>query len=247
MEVLAWKDHAVKSPVLFDLDETLFSRTASVRVFVEHQFSGKEIGNFTSLDALCDRFMMLDARGSVSKTIVYKSITQEMGLACDDDGRALFEEYEANAWRHAFAFDGMRELLLWLRGDGRKIGIVSNGQTHIQLRSLLALNLDRLVDTYLISEAEACRKPDPEIFRRAAKRLAAEPQDCIFVGDFPHSDMAGARAAHMRTVWVPNGFQWPNDFDWRPDAIVSSLDEVRGVVEKLDREAMKLQSSVQDI
>lgn len=81
MEVLAWKDHAVKSPVLFDLDETLFSRTASVRVFVEHQFSGKEIGNFTSLDALCDRFMMLDARGSVSKTIVYKSITQEMGLA----------------------------------------------------------------------------------------------------------------------------------------------------------------------
>ncbi|WP_243266357.1 HAD family hydrolase [Sulfitobacter sp. DSM 110093] len=229
--------------MLFDLDETLFNRTASVRLFVEHQFSGKDLGRFTSLDAICDRFMMLDARGSVSKTIVYKTITQEMGLGGDDDGQALFDEYETNAWRHAFAFEGMRELLLWLHQDGRKIGIVSNGQTHIQLRSLLALNLDRLVDTYLISETEACRKPDPEIFRRAAQRLAAEPQDCIFVGDSPHADMAGARAVDMRTVWFPNGLQWPSDFDWRPDAMISSLDDVRGVVEKLDREVAKRQPS----
>ncbi|QUS37421.1 HAD family hydrolase [Falsirhodobacter algicola] len=224
----------MKSPVLFDLDETLLSRAASVRIFVEQQFSGKDLGRFTSLDTLCDRFMMLDARGTVSKSVVYKIITQEMGLGCTDCGRALFDEYEANAWRHAFAFDGMRELLLWLRGDGRKIGIVSNGQTHIQLRSLLALNLDRLVDTYLISEAEACRKPEPEIFRRAAQRLAAAPQDCIFVGDSPHADMAGARAVQMRTVWFQNALPWPDDFDWRPDAIVSSLGDVRGVVENLD-------------
>lgn len=40
---------------------------------------------------------------------------------------------------------------LW--DTGRRTGIVSNGQTHIQLRSLLALNLDRLVETYLISKA----------------------------------------------------------------------------------------------
>ncbi|EEX16309.1 hydrolase [Citreicella sp. SE45] len=224
----------MKSPVLFDLDETLFNRAASVRAFVEHQFSGRDLGPFATLEALCDRFVALDARGSVAKTIVYRTIMQEMGW--DDDGRVLFDEYEANAWRHAFAFDGMRELLLWLRDDGRKVGIISNGQTHIQLRTLLALNLDRLVDTYLISETEACKKPDPEIFHRAARRLAVDPRDCIFVGDSPHADMAGARAAHMRTVWFPNGLSWPDDFDWQPDAIVSSLGDVCKVVQKLDRE-----------
>ena len=39
------KDHALKSPVLFDLDETLFNRAASVRGFVEHQFSERDLGS----------------------------------------------------------------------------------------------------------------------------------------------------------------------------------------------------------
>jgi len=229
------KENALKSAVLFDLDETLFSRSASIRSFVEQQFSERALGRFAGLATLCERFMELDARGSVPKTTVYRVITEEMGLPCDDEGQALFEDYEANAWRHALAFEGMRELLLWLREDGRKIGIVSNGQTHIQLRSFLALNLDRLVDTYLISETEECRKPDTEIFWRAARRLSVEPKDCIFVGDSPHADMAGARAAGMTTVWLPNGLTWPESFEWRPDATVSTLDEVRTVVAQWDR------------
>lgn len=142
------KESALKAPVLFDLDETLLNRSASVRAFVEQQFKSRDLGRFANINALCDRFMALDARGSVPKTTVYRIIMDEIGLPCNDAGRTLFDDYEANAWRHAFAFEGMRELLLWLREDDRKTGIVSNGQTHIQLRSLLALNLDRLVDTF---------------------------------------------------------------------------------------------------
>ncbi len=220
------------SPVLFDLDETLFNRSASVRAFVTQQFSGRDLGRFVTLNAACDRFMVLDARGSVPKTVVYQTLTQEMGGG--NDWQALFDDYEANAWRHATGFEGMRELLVSLRKQGRKLGIVSNGQTHIQLRSLLALGLDRLVDCYLISETEGCRKPEPEIFRRAASRLGAEPRDCIFVGDSPQADMAGARAVQMRTVWFPNGLAWPVDFDWQPDAVVTSLAEVGEAIEKLD-------------
>ena len=225
----------MKSAVLFDLDETLFNRSASIRCFVEQQFSNRDLGNFADLQALCDRFMELDARGSIPKITVYRVITEEMGLRYDDNGHALFNDYEANAWRHAFAFDGMRALLLWLREDGRKTGIVSNGQTHIQLRSLLALSLDRLVDTYLISEAEGCRKPEPEIFERAASRLAINPSACVFVGDSPHADMAGARAVGMRTIWFPNGLIWPSDFDWHPDATISTLSEIRTVIEQWEQ------------
>lgn len=225
----------MKAPVLFDLDETLFNRSASIRAFVEQQFNSKDLGRFANINAICDRFMALDARGSVPKTTVYSVITDEIGLPCNDAGQALFDDYEANAWRHAFAFEGMRELLLWLREDGRKTGIVSNGQTHIQMRSLLALNLDRLVDSYLISEAEACRKPDPEIFLRAADSLAVDPQHCIFVGDSPFSDMAGARGVGMKTIWFPNGLTWPSEFEWRPDAEITKLAEVRTVIERWDR------------
>ncbi|MDP0929898.1 HAD family hydrolase [Paracoccus onubensis] len=220
------------SAVLFDLDETLFDRSASVRSFVRQQFAGSGIGRFPSVTDLCNRFMELDARGSMPKIEVYGTLIEEMGGHRDELRQALFDDYEANAWRHAVPFDGMRPLLSWLRQNGRKIGIVSNGQTHIQLRSLLALNLDRMVDAYLISEEEACRKPEAEIFERAANRLDVRTSDCIFVGDSPQADMAGARAAGMKTIWFPNGASWPSDYAWRPDATVASLWEVQAVVKR---------------
>lgn len=176
--------------------------------------------------------MELDARGSMPKIEVYGTLIEEMGGHRDELRQALFDDYEANAWRHAVPFDGMRPLLSWLRQNGRKIGIVSNGQTHIQLRSLLALNLDRMVNAYLISEEEACRKPEAEIFERAANRLDVRTSDCIFVGDSPQADMAGARAAGMKTIWFPNGTSWPPDYTWRPDAAVASLWEVQAVVKR---------------
>lgn len=219
--------------ILFDLDETLFNRSASLRCFVEHQFSALELGHFKSLDDLCDRFIALDERGTVPKEQVYRVITHEMGDDRHLSWKEMFGDYEANAWRHAFAFDGMVDLMSWLRSKGFRIGIVSNGQTQMQLRSLLALGLDRLVDTYLISEQEQCRKPYPEIFRRAAERLSVATSDCIFVGDSPQTDMAGSRSTGMKTIWFSNGADWPEDFDWGPDATILSLNDMQGALEKL--------------
>ncbi|RWR25046.1 HAD family hydrolase [Sinirhodobacter populi] len=219
--------------ILFDLDETLFNRSASVRRFVECQFASLDLGHFKSLNELCDRFIELDARGSVPKNEVYRVIDEEIGEHRNPPWSDLFDDYEANAWRHAFAFEGMADLIVWLRNKGFLIGIVSNGQTHIQLRNLLALGLDRLVDTYLFSEQERCRKPDPEIFCRAAERLSVLPSDCIFVGDSPQADMAGSRSLGMKTIWFSNGAAWPTDFDWQPDATIYSLVDVRSALEQM--------------
>jgi putative hydrolase of the HAD superfamily len=127
----------------------------------------------------------------------------------------------------------MEQTLLSLRKSGARLGIVTNGETHLQLRSILALGLDRLVDTYLISESEGCRKPDAEIFSRAAERLRVGPQDCAFVGDTPQTDMIGARQVGMRTIWFPNGLTWPNAFGWQPDAEISQLSELPPVLRRL--------------
>ena len=143
----------------------------------------------------------------------------------------LFDDYEANTWRFAEANAGAVELMTWLRLEDIPTAIVSNGETHIQLRSLLALNLDRLVDAYLISEQEGCRKPEREIFRRAADRLSVPTEHCVFVGDSPEADMAGARSLGMKTIWYPNGVSWPDDYGWRPDARIDGLSEVRPLIE----------------
>lgn len=126
-------------------------------------------------------------------------------------------------------------MLHCLKVAGKKIAIVSNGQTHIQLRTLLALNLDRLADVYLISEQEGCRKPEPAIFLRAAERLAVDAVDCVFVGDSPEADLLGARSVGMGTLWFPNGAVWPPHYSWQPDATIASLAELPTLIEAWGR------------
>ena len=194
---------------LFDLDETLFDRRGSLRRFLTNQFAHLTPCPFQSIDEAIKDFLILDKRGQTPKLGVYKTLLAKAG--CDDAKLAsdLFDDYELNAWRFTRGFDGMDAMLADLKSSGIKTGIVSNGQTHIQLRSILALNLDRTVDVYLISETENARKPEPEIFLRASNRLAVDPGRCIFIGDSPTADIAGAQGVGMKTIWFPNGAVWP--------------------------------------
>lgn len=221
---------------MFDLDETLFDRTSSLRTFAVQQFSGSRIYKFNDPNALADRFLALDQRGRVAKDLVYRSLLAEVGTLNEELAVNLFNDYEANAWRFARPFVGMEDTLRGLRACGKKIAIVSNGQTHIQMRTMLALNLDRLTDAYVISEQEGSRKPDEAIFRRAAEKLAVDMADCVFVGDSPEADLLGARSVGMRTVWFPNGAVWPAGYSWQPDATISALSELRDLIEAWDGE-----------
>jgi putative hydrolase of the HAD superfamily len=216
--------------VLFDLDETLFDRSSSVRAFVHAQFFKVGFSTPTVVEDIAMRFLELDCRGRASKRVVYRTILEELGIEDDATGDAMFRDYENNAWHFARLFEGAEELLATIAASGLRVAIVTNGQTHIQLRNLLALNLDRVVDTYLISGQENCRKPDAEIFLRTAYRLGVQPEDCIFVGDSPEADIVGARDVGMRTIWFSNGAVWPSSFSWRADATITSLFEANDII-----------------
>lgn len=187
---------------------------------------------FPETDKAIGRFLELDDRGRTPKQTVYRALVAEQGRSDRALAGELFRDYEENAWRFARSFDGMDTMFDDLKSLGLKTGIISNGQTHIQLRSLLALNLDRLVDVYLISETEGLRKPDPEIFLTAACRLSADPTRCIFVGDSPEADMIGARHVGMKTIWFPNGAEWPTIVPDQPDAVITSLSEIGCLVRR---------------
>ena len=78
----------------------------------------------------------------------------------------------------------------------------------------------------LISAEEKIRKPDPEIFIRAADRLGVCAAECVFLGDNPQADIGGAHSAGMKTVWVKRHFPWPEGLSITPDYIVGALTEL---------------------
>jgi len=91
----------MKHAVLFDLDETLFDRTGSLRLFLADQIKRLNLSVFRDQETTIRRFLELDNRGRTQKTEVYSTMLLERGVKDVALVSALFEDYENNAWRFA--------------------------------------------------------------------------------------------------------------------------------------------------
>lgn len=55
-------------------------------------------------------------------------------------------------------------------------------------------------------------KPDAGLFHAACERLQLPPDMVLHVGDHPHTDVAGAANAGLRSCWIDRGdHAWPDD------------------------------------
>jgi putative hydrolase of the HAD superfamily len=217
--------------VLFDLDDTLLDRTGSLQSFLEDQYRRfADLLGSASLGQWQERFLELDQRGHVSKSVVYPQILKEFG-GDPSISESLLADYSERCCEHARGFPYMRETLTQLRSDALRLGIITNGWTRFQMRHINALGLAELVDAYFISEAEQLRKPDIRLFARAAARIGTPIEDCLFVGDNPVADILGAHAAGMQTAWIRRGLDWPAGADSNPGRTLHGLYEVVDLVQ----------------
>ena len=86
----------------------------------------------------------------------------------------------------------------------------------------------------VFSDETGLCKPHPDVFRRALSELGAEPREAVHVGDLLRTDIAGAKGAGMRAVWVRSPYQ-DGESDAEPDYVIDSLHELPGIIESLDR------------
>jgi putative hydrolase of the HAD superfamily len=210
--------------VLFDLDETLFDRTQTLRQFLATQFLRftHALGD-VDCETWVERFTRMDARGAKSKRDLYPEILELYNgrTAIADD---LIRDYYERSTRQAIAIPGMTALLSEFEAQQVPVGIVTNGETDLQTRTLEALGLKGRIPVILISESFGQKKPAPAIFQSAARRLGAEPAACVFVGDNAEADILGAFKAGMQTAWFnPAGSFWPADLRPNPGAELRHL------------------------
>lgn len=64
-----------------------------------------------------------------------------------------------------------------------------------------------------ITAADAgCAKPDARIFTALLQRTGLRPEEVLYVGDEPQTDIVGAQRAGLRAAWVNRACQsWPSD------------------------------------
>jgi putative hydrolase of the HAD superfamily len=95
---------------------------------------------------------------------------------------------------------GATTLLKFLRHQGIRLAIVTNGKTNLQRAVINSLGFDTLVDTIVISEEVGFRKPQPQIFRIALEALACSPSEAVMVGDDPVADLERAIAVGIQPI-----------------------------------------------
>ncbi|MDJ0463710.1 HAD family phosphatase [Streptomyces sp. H27-C3] len=99
-------------------------------------------------------------------------------------------------------FPQMLALVQRLHADGVPMTVAS-GSSLAAIEAVLAgTGLDALITTVVSAEEVPYGKPAPDIFLEAARRIGADPADCVVLEDAAPG-AAAARAAGMRCIAVP--------------------------------------------
>lgn len=197
----------------FDLDGTLFDHRGAASTAIDtliRSFGAEPSARvrhiwFENEDAEFERWRLGEISFQEQRRRRLRAVMLALGLSPpENDGGldAFFDEYLV-AYRSSWKpFPDSVEVLTDLRRRGFKLGVLTNGAQEQQIDKLRAVGLHELVDAVFTSEALGVQKPDTRAFRSLAEGLGALPAECVFVGDHPEHDVAGARAAGMTAVLI---------------------------------------------
>jgi len=209
--------------VFFDLDGTLFDRDAAVGGIAAWQAQAFAAAIMPERSVrFVERVTVLDEHGHRDKREVYDIVAAEFGLDVSVRDQ-LIDSFWSEYPRHCRLSEGVAATLFELRQRGRRLGVITNGSAAVQNAAIDALGVREAMDVILISETEGLRKPDAELFRRAAARVGVPVGRCCFVGDHPTIDVAGATAAGLRAFWKRTSY-------WSPSERVRTIDAVSDIL-----------------
>lgn len=140
---------------------------------------------------------------------------------------AELEDYWLNPPLYADALAFLREL-------DRPVCCVSNADT-ASLHAAIERHGLRF-DAVITSQDARCYKPDPAIFRRALAALGVQAHRAVHIGDSLHSDVGGAGALGISTVWLCRASRIHDIGTAAPDHTIADLAAVRPVLDGGNRE-----------
>lgn len=189
----------MKKVLLFDLDQTILNRDESLHRFLNWQINFLQLIPQTSKQKFIQRFIELDNHGRVWKDQIYHQLSIEFNIT-KYTVNELLTIYINDFNKFSVAFEHAEINIKHLYQNGYKLGLVSNGRSPFQEHNFYALGLSEYFSGIFVSEALQMRKPQPEIFLYVCTQFDCNPSDCIFIGDNPIADIAGAKNAGMRTI-----------------------------------------------
>jgi HAD superfamily hydrolase (TIGR01509 family) len=204
------------SGIGFDLDHTLaidneLERVAFLRLLeLLLERGGRALGTLADENAHIVHLLHEQRSGAFSIGDAVRGFVAERGLPADD---YYVERFRTMAIEMVADFviplPGVKRTLEALRQTGLALAILSNGWNPLQTRKAERADFTGQV---LASADIGAQKPSSRAFEELLRALGTSAGETWYVGDDPYSDISGAHACGLSTVWINwEGRQYPAD------------------------------------
>jgi HAD superfamily hydrolase (TIGR01662 family) len=128
----------------------------------------------------------------------------------------------------------VKETVIELYRRGYRLGIIANTITESEIPDWLTSDgLTSYFKTIVLSSKVGYRKPCPEIYWEASRRIGVEPIKCAYVGDNPVRDVEGTQRAGFGMMIIllepATLAKEPPTTDVKPDYIIHETKELLNI------------------
>lgn len=123
--------------------------------------------------------------------------------------------------------DGAHELMHYLKQQGYRMHMCSNGFHEVQYKKLAACGLRDYFTTIILSEDAGVNKPSPLYFDYAFKVSGADKDTTLMIGDNLQTDIVGAHNAGLATILFN---RWNVEPSLIPNHTVATLREIMQIL-----------------
>ncbi len=212
---------------IFDLDgtiiNTIHSLAYSISLTMEH-FGYGPIDEDHTKKFVGDGFKKL-----VERALIYSG---DDNLSHYEEALAFYEDtFEKNCLYKVEPYEGMKELLTFLKGKGIKIGVLTNKGHERAVECVEAVYGKGFFDLITGEGNGVKTKPDPSGAFMTAEYFHAKPSECLYFGD-TNTDMRTGINAGMDTAAVTWGFRERAELEaFHPRYIINHPSEIKYVFE----------------
>ncbi|MBU9724214.1 MULTISPECIES: HAD family hydrolase [Bacillaceae] len=230
--------------VCFDLDNTLFDHEMAFERAIHYCFSSISVRTvsfdefFSVFKSNCDLYWSWLEKKKLSRREYqrkrFNETMKELGLPFGDELADQFHDlYYQVVAKYCEPYPGLQDLFSFLKKQGVKLGIVSNGKKGTQFGKIAHIGADKWIpeEYIIISGNVGYEKPNIHIFKIAENRLELSSQDFLYIGDSWEHDVVGPIDAGWQAVFL-NTRGAKRTTDHSPFAECHELVEVKELLER---------------
>lgn len=202
-----------------DLDDTLYEyepcNKLGIQNFISYCQANLGISEVEALSQFQSARKIINQRlhgqaASHSRLLYAKEFCEKIGIDASNHAIAMESSYWEPFLNQMKLRENALEFLRLLKRNTKKIAIVTDLTTKVQLEKLKRLEINSFIDVIITSEEAGAEKPSTSIFQLAADKLEIVKDRTVMIGDNYEKDILGAQNFGISAFWYNETEITPN-------------------------------------